>query len=473
MHHFVGVDIGTGSVKAVVLGEAGESLSASSAGYPIRSPHNGWAEQDPEDWWLQSRTVVDDVLRQAHMAPGDTVTVGFTGQMHSMVLLDENQNPVRPAILWADHRAEEQVAAIHEVLPEIDAITGNPAMPAFTLPQLLWVRDHEPEQFADAKHVLVTKDWVRLRATGHLGTDWTDASGMAMLDNRTRQWSERILTTFEIERSLLPEVSPPTQTVGELPQWAPPKGTATAVVGVGDQFAEALASGVVDPGDATISLGTSATVLTVRDAPAVGTFCHAPRDRWLQLDSLHSGGMSLTWLEMLLAPEGGVPELLAAAAAVAPGADGLLFLPFLAGERGAGATALPGAFVGLRREHQRGHLVRAVLEGVALELRRLSSVHHIDAGRPIAVTGGGARSDLWVRILAAVFDRQTRVSHRSAAFGAALVAGVGAGHWASYTEMPPAGHATDPDVGAVNTYEDVFGRYLEAVSALKALSADT
>jgi xylulokinase len=174
---------------------------------------------------------------------------------------------------------------------------------------------------------------------------------------------------------------------------------------------------------------------------------------------------------MLLAPQGGVPELLAAAAAVAPGADELLFLPFLAGERGAGVTASPGAFVGLQREHQRGHLVRAVLEGVALELRRLSSAHHIDAGRPITVTGGGARSDLWVRILAAVFDRQTRVSHRSAAFGAALVAGVGAGHWASYTDLPPAGHATDPDVGAVTTYEDVFGRYLEAVSALRRLRA--
>jgi xylulokinase len=470
MHHFVGVDVGTGSVKAIVLGEAGESLSASSAGYPISSPRNGWAEQDPEDWWLQSRAVVDDVLHQAHVAPGDTVTVGFTGQMHSMVLLDGNQHPVRPAILWADHRAQEQVAAIHEILPEIEAITGNPPMPAFTLPQLLWVRDNEPETFADAKHVLVTKDWVRLRATGQLGTDWTDASGMAMLDSRTRQWSEPILSAFDIERSLLPDVAAPTQIVAELPQWAPPHGTARAVVGVGDQFAEALASGVVDPGDATISLGTSATVLTVRDNPASGTFCHAPRDRWLQLDSLHSGGMSLTWLEMLLAPQGGVPELLAAAAAVAPGSDGLLFLPFLAGERGAGITALPGAFVGLQREHHRGHLVRAVLEGVALELRRLSFAHHIDAGRPIAVTGGGARSELWVRILAAVFDRQTRVSHRSAAFGAALVAGVGAGHWASYTELPPAGHATDPDAGAVTTYEDVFGRYLEAVSALKRMS---
>jgi len=469
MDLLLGVDLGTTACKVTVVASDLAVSSVSSPPYPISAPHREWAEQDPHAWGAAVDTTIQRALDSVRAGLHDHVTLSITGQMHSLVLLDFDGDPARPAILWADRRATAECTMIENKVPNVAAITGNPPLPAFTLPQLLWVRRHEPDVLSRTSHVLLPKDYLRWRYTGRVVTDWTDASGTGMLDSATREWSTTILSALEIDLELLPPVADPVADGGAVELSASPalQGARTAV-GVGDQFSEAISAGLTHAGDMAIILGTSAVVLGVSDHPVPGSFCHAQSDLWLRLDSLHAGGKSLQWLRDLLMPGESLAAFTSAARSAPPGAHDLLFLPFLMGERGARGGGAPGAFVGLTTEHGRNVLVRAVLEGVAFELRRLQQKR----GTPLptdvlTLKGGGAQNELWCQIVSGVFGIPYRTTHRDAAYGAAITAGVSQGWWPDWNSVPglndPINESGLPNVDILN---DRYTRYCAVVDAL-------
>jgi xylulokinase len=469
MDLLVGIDLGTTACKVTIVTSDLTASTITSPPYPISSPHCGWAEQDLLVWGEAVDATLQRALDSVSAGPHDNVTLSITGQMHSLVLLDADGNPARPAILWADRRATAECTMIENRVPNVATITGNPPLPAFTLPQLLWVRRHEPDVLGRTSHVLLPKDYLRWRYTGRIVTDWTDASGTGMLDSSTREWSTTILSALELDAGLLPLVADPIADGGAVERSASSAlQAARTAVGEGDQFAEALSAGLTHAGDMAIILGTSAVVLGVSDHLVPGSFCHAQSDLWLRLDSLHAGGKSLHWLRDLLAPGESLAAFTSAAMSAPPGAHNLLFLPFLMGERGARGGGAPGAFVGLTTEHRRDDLVRAVLEGVAFELRRLQQRR----GTPLptdvlTLKGGGARNELWCRIVSGVFGIPYRTTHRDAAYGAAMTAGVSQGWWPNWQSVPA---LNDPIIESgladVEILNDRYARYCAVVDAL-------
>jgi xylulokinase len=472
VRYLLGVDAGTSSVKVSLTSEKGITVSDSSSTYGFEVPSAGWAEQDPELWWCEVRDVIAKISARVGVRSGDSVTIGFTGQMHSLVLLDENQKPLRPSILWCDERSVKQSTEIERRIPQFASITGNAPIPAFTLPQLIWVRENEPDIFDRAQTAMVPKDYLRLRATGTIGTEWTDASAMAMLDSHTRTWSTQILDGLDLDPALLPRVHAPNDLAGEVVGLFPDGVRSEAAFGVGDQFAEALSAGLVDAGQLSIVLGTSAVILGVTETAAPGAFCHAPFDRWLQLDSLHAGGLSLTWFRDRFAPGVSIGDLIAEAALAPAGSEGLLYLPFLARERRAAGSGLPGGFIGARHEHGRPHFVRAILEGVAFEMRRMSDSGGSGAVRELTLKAGGSKSKLWREIFAGVFGITVCVSGHDAAFGAAMTAGVATGWWTSYADVDPEKQSySEPREELVNVYGQRYRDYEGVLARLSGHAA--
>ncbi|HEY1565275.1 MAG TPA: xylulokinase [Gaiellaceae bacterium] len=408
----VGLDVGTTAVKGVAIDEEGRVLAAASAGYPLSRPQPGWSEQEPEDWWRAA----EDVLSRLPEGP-----VGLSGQMHGLVVLDAEQRVLRPAILWNDQRTAAECAEIEQRvgLDRLLELTGNRALTGFTAPKLLWLRRHEPELYGRIRHVLLPKDYVRLRLTGELAVDVADASGTLLFDVGRRGWSAEVCRALEIPH-----------------EWLPPAQESTEIAGAGDQAAAALGVGVARPGPVSVVLGTSGVVFAALPSyehdreGRLHAFCHAVPGRWHAMGVMLSAAGSAAWLRGVLRAE--LSDLEAEAARRPPGSEGLLFAPYLAGER----TPHPdpgarGAFVGLSAGHDRGALWRAMLEGVAYGLRdSLELLRELGAepesGR---VSGGGARSELWLRILASVLGLplETTESEEGSAFGAALLAGVRAG----------------------------------------------
>jgi xylulokinase len=407
-----GLDVGTTGVKGIAIDEDGRVVAAASADYPLSTPRPGWAEQDPEDWWRAAA----DVLGRLPDGP-----LGLSGQMHGLVVLGAGGEVLRPAILWNDQRSAAECAEIEALLglERLIELTGNRALPGFTAPKLLWVRHHEPEVYARIRHVLLPKDYVRYRLTGEQAIDAADASGTLLFDVRRRSWSEEVCAALELPLD-----------------WLPPTAESTELAGAGDQAAAALGVGVARPGPLSVVLGTSGVVFAVLpaytvDAQArVHVFCHAVPGTWHAMGVMLAAAGSAAWLRRVL--DADLATLDAEAAGWSPGGEGILFAPYLAGER----TPHPdpdarGAFTGLSLRHDRGAIWRAMLEGVAfglrdsLELLRELGVQP-QAGR---VSGGGARSGLWLRIVASVLGlRLERAeSEEGSAFGAALLAGVRAG----------------------------------------------
>ena len=408
----LGLDVGTSAVKGVAIDEEGSILAAASAEYPLSRPKPGWSEQDPEDWWRAA----EDVLDRLPEGP-----VGLSGQMHGLVVLDADKRVLRPAILWNDQRTGAECAEIEERVgfARLVELTGNRALTGFTAPKLLWLRRHEPERYARIRHVLLPKDYVRFRLTGELGVDVADASGTLLFDVRRREWSAEVCTALEVPL-----------------EWLPPVYESTEIAGAGDQAAAALGVGVARSGPVSVVLGTSGVVFCALPAykhdsqGRLHAFCHAVPDTWHAMGVMLSAAGSAAWLRGVLGTD--LAALEQEAAQWPPGSDGLLFAPYLAGER----TPYPdpdarGAFVGLSVRHDRGALWRAMLEGVAYGLRdSLELLRELDA-RPESgrVSGGGARSELWLRIVASVLGLplDTTESEEGSAFGAALLAGVRAG----------------------------------------------
>jgi xylulokinase len=459
----VGLDIGTTGVKALALSADGVVTGRAEEEYPLSTPRPGWAEQDPEDWVRAAEIAL------AQLGGGER-SVGLSGQMHGLVVLDSEQRVLRPAILWNDQRTAAECAEIEERigLGRLIELTGNRALPGFTAPKLLWLRRHEPEVYARVEHVLLPKDYVRLRLTGERATDAADASGTLLFDVSRRRWSEEVLAALELPEAWLPAAY-------ESPD-------VPSAPGAGDQAAAALGVGVDRPGPLSVVLGTSGVVFAALPGFAadpqarVHAFCHAVPGGWHAMGVMLSAAGSLRWLRDAVG--GTYGELIGEAERWPPGAEGLTFLPYLQGERTPHADPnARGAFVGLTLRHDRGALVRAVLEGVAyglrdsLELLRGLGVE-ADVGR---ASGGGARSDLWLRIVATVLDLplERPVVEEGSAYGAALLAGVAAGSFADVHEAVEAcvrtTGRTAPEPSWRDAYEAGYARFRALYPALRPL----
>jgi xylulokinase len=470
----VGLDVGTTGVKALALSPEGDVLARAEESYDLSTPHPGWAEQDPEDWWRAAE-------RALAALGGQPTAIGLSGQMHGLVVLDDRDRVLRPAILWNDQRTEAECIEIEERvgLARLIQLTGNRALTGFTAPKLLWLRRHEPTTYARVAHVLLPKDYVRLRLTGgEHAIDAADASGTLLFDVARRRWSQEMLEALELDPAWLPRALESPEVSGE---------TATGIpvaAGAGDQAAAALGVGVDRPGPVSVVLGTSGTVFAALPAYAadpqarVHAFCHAVPGGWHAMGVMLSAAGSLRWLRDALGSGSGYDELTAAAQEWPPATDGLTFLPYLTGERTPHADPhARAAFAGLTLRHDRGALVRAVLEGVAYGLRdSLELLRELGVDpRAGHVSGGGARSELWLRIIASVLGlpMQRAANDEGSAYGAALLGGVAAGVFRDVHEavatcvrlLDPV--EPDPEWGAA--YERGYRRFRLLYPALRPL----
>ncbi|HEY3069676.1 MAG TPA: xylulokinase [Gaiellaceae bacterium] len=474
MTTLVGLDVGTTGVKALTVSPDGEVLARVEETYPLSTPQPGWAEQDPENWWRAAEAAL------AKLDADDLAGIGLAGQMHGLVVLDERARVLRPAILWNDQRTAVECAEIEERLGlrRLVELTGNRALPGFTAPKLLWLRRHEPEVYARIAHALLPKDYVRLRLTGERATDVADASGTLLLDVARRRWSDEVLAALEIPAEWLPPVAESAARTGQTPD-----GVAVAA-GAGDQAAGALGVGVDRPGPLSIVLGTSGVVFAALPAFAadpegrVHSFCHAVPGGWHAMGVMLTAAGSLRWVRDTVAPGESFETLIAEAERWPPGSEGLVFLPYLAGERTPHADPnVRGAFVGLSLRHGRGALVRAVLEGVAFGLRdSLELLKELGVEPRVGrVSGGGARSDLWLRIVASVLGvpLERAVTEDGAAYGAALLAGTAAGVFADVHEAVDVcvrvRDRIEPDTAWEDAYTNEYERFRALYPALRPL----
>lgn len=456
----VGIDVGTTGVKAIAVSPDGEVVASSEEGYPLSTPHPGWSEQDPDDW-----------LRASEKALGSLGVerrgLGFSGQMHGLVCLDERDRVIRPAILWNDQRTGAECEEIEERvgLAHLIALTGNRALPGFTAPKILWLRRHEPDTYARIRRIMLPKDYVRLRLTGEWAIDAADASGTLLFDVAGRRWSGDVLDALEIPA-----------------EWLPPVHESTEIAGAGDQQAAALGVGVIDPGRVSVVLGTSGVVFASLPAYAhdelarIHAFCHAVPRTWEAMGVMLNAAGALRWFRDAFAEGSTYPELTEEAARWAPGVEGATFLPYLQGERTPYADPdARGSFTGLSLRHDRGALVRAVLEGVAFGLRdSLELLRELgvspEAGR---ASGGGARSLLWLEIVATALGLPLELTavEEGSAYGAALLAGVATGTYASAEEAVSAcvrvRETVEPNPSWAAAYEEGYARFRSLYPALR------
>lgn len=446
---FLGIDIGTGGSRAVVIDVSGRVIAAATAEHaPFASPMIGWAEQDPDNWWRAACAAIHAVLSTDGVSADEISSIGLSGQMHGSVLLDESDRVIRPALIWCDQRTQKQCDDINAKVgrEKVIELVANPAITGFTLPKLLWVRENEPEAWANVRKALLPKDYVRLRLSGDSASDVADASGTLLLDVRNREWSAEMLEAFEIDRILLPDAFESIEVTGTVSASGAAetglRGGTPIVAGAGDNAGGAIGMGITAPGMASVTIGTSGVVFAATDKPRldadgrIHTLCHAIPGRWHNTGVTQSAGLSLRWFRDTFSAGSSYDDITSAASQIPPGSDGAIWLPYLMGERSPHMDPnARGAFVGLTASHTKAHLARAVLEGVAFSLRESLEIFE-QLGTPIEsvrVGGGGSRSPLWRQIQADVFGKPLEViqADEGAAFGAAILAGVGVGAWDS------------------------------------------
>jgi len=489
---FLGLDVGTGGTRAVLIdGDGAIVASASSEHAPFRAEQPGWAEQDPQDWWRAAQGAIRTVLAQAPAGAAARIgAVGLTGQMHGAVLLDKEGAVLRPSLIWCDQRTGPQCDWLHRELgrEHLIELVANPALPNFTLTKLLWVREHQPEIYARIAHVLCPKDYVRFRLTGTYAMDVQEASGTLLLDVAHRRWSSEVARAAGVSESWLPELFESPEVCARISDSAAEAtgltGGTPVVAGAGDQGAGAVGMGILEPGSVSVTIGTSGVVFAATAKPSfdkggrLHTFCHAVPGRWHVMGVTQAAGLSLRWLRDLLLPGGSYDTLTAEAENIPPGSDGLLWTPYLLGERtphlDSHATA---AFVGLNAGHTRGHLTRAVMEGVAYSLRD-SFTLFAEMGVPVhgvRLGGGGARSPLWRAIQSEVYGHTCDVlaAEEGGAYGTALLAGVGGGGWTTVesacAQAIQVAEQIVPDESAVKRYSQGYGGFRKVYPALKAV----
>ena len=490
--YFLGMDVGTGGTRALLIDSEGDLVaSAESEHAAFRAEQPGWAEQDPADWWRAAQQAIRDTLAQAGPeAAGKIAGIGLTGQMHGAVLLDKDGAVLRPALIWCDQRTGPQCDWLHRELgrEHLIELVANPALPNFTLTKLLWVREHQPELYARIAHVLCPKDYVRFRLTGTYAMDVQEASGTLLLDVAHRRWSSEVARAAGVREEWLPQLWESPEVCAHIADGAAHatglRAGTPVVAGAGDQGAGAVGMGILEPGSVSVTIGTSGVVFAATARPSLDTggrlhtFCHAVPGRWHVMGVTQSAGLSLRWLRDLLLPGGGYDTLTAEAAKVSAGSDGLLWTPYLLGERTPHLDShARAAFVGLTAGHTRGHLTRAVLEGVAYSLCD-SFTLFAEMGVPIKgvrLGGGGARSALWRSIQAAIYGHtcDVLVAEEGGAFGAALLAGVGGGCWptveAACAQAIRVAEQIVPDAAAVARYSQGYAGFRKVYPALKGV----
>jgi xylulokinase len=471
----IGIDVGTTGVKTIAISPEGQVLATAEQAYPLSTPRPGWSEQDPEDWWRATQATLEAV---AAAGVADVRGIGLSGQMHGLVCLDERDRVLRPAILWNDQRTAAECAEIEARfgLDRLIQLTGNRALTGFTAPKILWLRRHEPDVYSRIARILLPKDYIRLRLTGEHAIDVSDASGTLLFDVANRRWSDEVTEALEIPRSWLPHSLESPEISGRMAQGVP------VAAGAGDQAAAALGVGIDRPGPLSLVLGTSGVVFAALPSFAaepqarVHVFCHAVPGAWHAMGVMLSAAGSLQWFRDTLAA--GVPftDLDAQAAEWAPGSDGLIFLPYLAGERTPHADPdARGAFIGLSLRHDRAAMVRAVMEGVAYGLRdslELLIALGVGAVRGRA-SGGGARSRLWLSIVASTLGMPVEIAavEEGSAFGAALLGGVAGGVFRDVHEAVEAcvrvRDVIDPQRSWQEAYADGYVRFRDLYPALR------
>ncbi|MGB7434585.1 MAG: xylulokinase [Candidatus Acidiferrum sp.] len=451
---FLGIDVGTGGTRAVLIDSHGRVISAATAEHAaMSSPRIGWAEQSPEDWWRAACQAIQQCLAKSSTPAKEVSAIGLTGQMHGLVLLDADDQVVRPALIWCDQRTGEECREITNKVgaERLIELTANPALTGFTLPKIWWVRRHEPEVWARVRSLMLPKDYIRFRLTGARAIDVADASGTLMFDVVHRRWSQPMLEISKIDEAILPKVFESPEISGHVHEHgARASGLRPGipvVAGAGDQAAGAVGMGIVKPGAVSATIGTSGVVFAATSKPVlepggrIQTFCHAIPNRWHVMGVTQGAGLSLRWFRDQFGAgkdDGRDPydRLADEAAKTPPGADGLFWTPYLMGERTPHLDpSARGALVGITAQHTHAHIIRAILEGVAFSLRDSLTLFR-QIGVPIQsirLGGGGARSPLWQQIQADIYGMPVELieADEGAAYGAALLAGVGAGNWPS------------------------------------------
>ncbi len=489
MTYFIGIDTSTTATKALLIDADGKVLGVESNEYSFETPHPLWSEQSPILWWDATAASIRQVMDKTKLKPSAIKGIGLTGQMHGLVLLDEKGEVLRPSILWNDQRTAAQCDQIRQRLgkEKLIQITGNDALTGFTAPKILWVQETEPEIWQRARHILLPKDYVRYKLTGEFAIDCADGAGTILFDLKKRTWSPEVLKALGIPAETLPKTFEGTEVTGTLsPAAAKELGLPAGIPvfgGGGDQAAAAVGTGAVRAGVVSLSLGTSGVVFATTDGAAIEpegrlhAFCHSVPGKWHFMGVMLSAAGSLRWHRDTFAPGTNYDTLLAPATEIQPGSDGLLFLPYLTGERTPHPDPLArGAFVGLTVRHSFPHLTRAVLEGVSFGLRDsfelMKNAGLKDIAHQVRVTGGGARSQLWRQILADVFNAEivTVNSEEGAAYGAALLAATGSGVFSS---VESACDATIQITGSTKpgkdqpVYEKLYPLYRGLYPALK------
>ena len=496
---FLGIDIGTSGTKTLAIDHKGKILASDTQEYPCYTPKPLWSEQDPEDWWNAVVKTVKGVVRKANLKPADVKGIGLSGQMHGSVFLDKNDKVIRKAILWNDQRTVAECAEIEHSVGGRDKLihlVANPALTGFTAPKILWLRNKEPKNFEKLRKVLLPKDEIRRRLTGEYATEVSDASGMLLLDVAKRNWSRELLGTLKLDIDLLGKVYESEDVTGTLTSEAAKLlGLTTNCVvvgGAGDCAAGAIGNGIVSEGILSTSIGTSGVMFVYSDEVKIDplgrvhTFCHAVRDKWHLMGVNLSSGGSLQWFRNALCAEltkeakkkkVDVYDILTAEAEkTLPGSEGLYFLPYLSGERTPHADPFArGCFVGLTLAHNRGHLVRSVLEGVTYSMRdSLEIFHALDIPvKQIRASGGGSKSPFWRQIQADVFGQRvvTINSEEGPAFGVALLAAVGGGAFKNIQEACKSAikvvKETKPNTKAQKVYDAAMPMYQQLYCSLK------
>lgn len=480
MSFVMGIDVSTTATKAVLVDEGGSIAAVGVGEYEYQTPQPLWSEQHPQVWWTAAQQAIASALEAAGAAGDEVAALGLTGQMHGLVILDSAGEVLRPAILWNDQRTAAECDEIRERVgrARLIEVTGNDALAGFTAPKILWVRNNEADVYAQVAHILLPKDYLRLCLTGVYAADKAGSGGTVLLDLASRDWSPEILEALDIDAAMLPATYEGPSVTGTVTKQAAATTGLVAgtpvVAGGGDQAAAAVGTGAVAEGVVSLSLGTSGVVFVTSDTPRyepegrLHAFPHAAPGKWHLMGVMLSAAGSLRWLRDTIAAGTDYSELTEQASAVASGAEGLMFLPYLSGERTPHPDPLArGAFVGLSVRHDRRHMIRSVLEGVAFGLRDgLDLMTAAGAPHPVQIraVGGGVRSGLWRQILADVMNAEiaTVATAEGAAFGAATLAAVGAG-WhedvvAATTAWVAVKDVTTP--GADTTrYQDLHHRY--------------
>ncbi|MFC1565155.1 xylulokinase [candidate division KSB1 bacterium] len=498
MAYFLGIDIGTTGTKTVIINEKGKLITSSSKGYELHIPKQDWAEQDPEDWWTAAAETVKNILSDSGI-PGEEIKgIGLSGQMHGSVFLDSDDNVIRPAILWCDQRTARECRYITNKIgkKKLIELTCNPALTGFTLPKIIWLRNNEPDNYARISKILLPKDYIRFRLTGEYATEVSDASGTLIFDVSKRKWSKQVIELMDIDKDWLPECSESVEVSGKICR------TAAEILGIpadipvvgggGDQAAGAVGNGIVEKGIISAALGTSGVVFAFSDKPQMDpqgrlhTFCHAVPGKWHIMGVMLSAGGSLRWFRDILCKD----EIAAAqlmrldpyeimtrnAGDVPACSEGLVFLPYLTGER----TPYPnpkarGAFIGLTIRHEKSHMVRSVMEGVTFGMNdSLNLIREMKVKiKQIRLSGGGSRSELWRQMQADIYNTESAVINidEGPAFGAALLAASGTGYFSSVEEACRESIKVvsyyNPDPETAVAYKDHYDIYHSLYKKLK------